>query len=323
MIPRPIQILIQKTKDVLRIRHYSLRTEYSYIRWIRDYSRYHQFRNPMELSKEHVTNYLSYLARERNVAASTQNQALAAILFLYQQVLEVKLGWLEDVERAQKPKRIPVVLSRAEIKRLLAQMEGVTWLMANLLYGSGLRLNECLRLRIKDIDFHYNQIIVRDTKGRKDRVTMLPHVLHAQLKRHIQKVKALHESDLQEGFGSVQLPYALRRKYPNAEKLWMWQFVFPAKHRSTDPRSGIIRRHHLHESVLQRAVQTAVRKAGINKPASCHTLRHSFATHLLESGADIRTVQELLGHKELETTMIYTHVLNKGGRGSTSPLDLL
>ena len=323
MIPRPIQILIQKTKDILRIRHYSLRTEYSYIRWIRDYCRYHQFRNPIELSKEHVTSYLSYLATERNVAASTQNQALAAILFLYLHVLELKLGWLDDVQRAQKPKRIPVVLSKSETKMLLAQMDGVTLLMANLLYGSGLRLKECLRLRVKDIDFHYHQLIVRDTKGRKDRVTMLPRTIQPLLKRHLQKVKAIHESDLKEGFGAVHLPFALHKKYPNADKLWMWQFVFPSKHRSTDPRTGIVRRHHLNESVLQRAVQTAVRKAGIHKPASCHTLRHSFATHLLESGADIRTVQELLGHKELETTMIYTHVLNKGGRGSTSPLDLL
>jgi len=323
MIPRQIQILIQKTKDVLRVRHYSLRTEYSYIRWIRDFSRYHQYRNPQELTKEHVTAYLSYLAKDRNVAASTQNQALAAILFLFQHVLEQKIGWLEDVQRAQKSKRIPVVLSRPEVKSLLSQIDGTPWIMANILYGSGLRLTECLRLRVKDIDFHYNQIIVRDTKGRRDRVTMLPRSIRSNLKKHLLRVKELHTIDLREGYGEVHLPYALKRKYPNADKEWMWQFVFPAKHRATDPRSGTLRRHHVHESVLQRAVQMAVRKAGIQKPASCHTLRHSFATHLLENGSDIRTVQELLGHKDVETTMIYTHVVNKGGRGSTSPLDLL
>jgi len=323
MIPRLVQLLIEKTRDILRIRHYSLRTEYSYIRWIRDFARYHNYRDPKELNKEHVTAYLSYLAKERNVAGSTQNQALAAILFLYQNVIEQQIGWLDDVERAQKPKPIPVVLSRAEVKSVLSQIDGTPWIMANLLYGSGLRLSECLRLRVKDVDFHYNQIIVRDTKGRKDRVTMLPRSLKAHLHKHLQRVKELHTIDLREGFGAVHLPYALKRKYPNADKDWSWQYVFPAKHRANDPRTGVLRRHHVHDSVLQRAVQMAVRKAGINKPASCHTLRHSFATHMLESGSDIRTVQELLGHKEVETTMIYTHVINKGGRGSTSPLDLL
>lgn len=289
----------------------------------RQYIRFHGFRNPIELNQHHITQFLSHLANQRNVAASTQNQALCALVFFYRHILQQPFGWLDDLERASKPKGLPLVLSRQEVKTILSQLDGTPWLMANLLYGAGLRLMECLRLRVKDIDFHYNQILVRDTKGKQDRVTMLPRVLKSHLQRHLIRVKELHQIDLKEGYGAVVLPYALQNKYPGAEKEWSWQYVFPAKHRSLDPRSGKFRRHHVHETVLQRAVQQAVRLTGISKPASCHTLRHSFATHLLESGVDIRTLQELLGHKELDTTMIYTHVIQKGGRGTSSPLDFL
>lgn len=323
MISHDTRILIERTRQLIRIRHYSIRTEQSYLRWIEQYLRFHHDRNPTELNKHHITQFLSHLASERNVAAATQNQALCALVFLYRNILEQPFGWLDDLERASKPKRIPLVLSRQEVKTILSQLDGTPWLMANLLYGAGLRLMECLRLRVKDLDFQYNQIVVRDTKGKQDRVTMLPRVLKSPIQKHLLRVKELHRIDLQEGYGTVLLPYALQKKYPAAEKEWSWQYVFPAKHRSLDPRSGNFRRHHVHETVLQRAVQQAVRIAGISKPASCHTLRHSFATHLLESGVDIRTLQELLGHKELDTTMIYTHVIHKGGRGTSSPLDLL
>jgi integron integrase len=273
------------------------------------------------MGEPEVSKFLSNLAVEGKVSASTQNQALSAILFLYQAVLKQELGWINNVKRAKKPSHLPVVFTKEEAKAVLLRLEGTKWLMASLLYGAGLRLMECLGLRVKDIDFSYSQITVRDGKGGKDRLTMLPESLKDPLKKHLEKVSILHEQELKEGFGKVYLPFALAKKYPNAEREFAWQYVFPASNRSIDPRSGIERRHHIYETVLQKAVKAAVRAAGINKPASCHTFRHSFATHLLEDGYDIRTVQELLGHKDVSTTMIYTHVLNKGGKGVRSPLD--
>ena len=273
------------------------------------------------MGEAEVSKFLSHLAVEGKVSASTQNQALSALLFLYQEVLKQELDWINNVTRAKKPSHLPVVFTKEEAKAVLLRLEGTKWLMASLLYGAGLRLMECLGLRVKDIDFSYNQITVRDGKGGKDRLTMLPGSLKDPLKKHLEKVRILHEQDLKEGFGKVYLPFALAKKYPNAEREFAWQYLFPASNRSIDPRSGTERRHHIYETVLQKAVKAAVRAAGINKPASCHTFRHSFATHLLEDGYDIRTVQELLGHKDVSTTMIYTHVLNKGGKGVRSPLD--
>ena len=270
-----------------------------------------------------ITSFLNWLASERNVAAATQNQALNALLFLYRHVLERDLPWLEGLVRAKRPVRLPVVLSEAEVRRLLAGLEGVRWLMASLLYGAGLRLQECLQLRVKDVDFAYRQVFVRDGKGGRDRVTMLPEGVVQPLQAHLGKLRTLHRKDLVEGYGEVWLPHALARKYPRAGFDWGWQFVFPSKKRSPDPETGVIRRHHVYPDTLHRAVKRAARAAGIIKPVSCHTLRHSFATHLLQSGSDIRTVQELLGHSDVSTTMVYTHVMNKGARGVTSPLDRL
>ncbi|WP_036267722.1 integron integrase [Methylocaldum szegediense] len=313
--------LLDQVRDKIRVKHYSLRTEDAYVQWIKRFILFHGKRHPKDMSAPEVEAFLSHLATQRNVAASTQSQALSAILFLYREVLGIELPWLENVTRAKKPQRLPVVLTVQEVKSVLAHLDGRNWVMASLLYGSGLRLMECVRLRVKDVDFAMRQIVVRDGKGAKDRVTMLPDSPVELLKHYLEKVKAVHEKDLHEGFGEVYLPFALERKYPNAGREWGWQYVFPASQRSIDPLSGKERRHHLDEKVLQRAVRTAVREAGLTKPASCHTLRHSFATHLLQSGYDIRTVQELLGHKDVQTTMIYTHVLNRGGRGVVSPLD--
>jgi integron integrase len=315
------QQLVQKIRNQIRLRHYSLRTESTYIQWIRQFLQFHNLKNPLTLNKEEISKFLSYLAIQRKVAASTQNQALAAILFLYRDVLNKPFGWLEDVERAKRPARIPTVLSKKEALSIIQCLEGTKWIMVSLLYGSGLRLMECIRLRVKDIDFAQNRIIVRDAKGRKDRTTILPHKLKEALNQHLKKIKMLHEQDLKEGFGSVYLPYALEKKYPNASCEWIWQFVFPSSKRSSDPLTGAIRRHHVNEASLQRSVSAAIRMAGINKAASCHTFRHSFATHLLECGCDIRTVQELLGHKDLNTTMIYTHVLRKDIPSIKSPID--
>jgi integron integrase len=315
--------LLNQVRDLIRLRHYSLRTEEAYSRWIKEYILFHHKRHPGQMGEHEVSEFLSYLAVQRRVAASTQNQALSAILFLYRDVLKQPLDWLEKVERAKKPSRLPVVFTREEVRAILAQLDRSKWLMASLLYGSGLRLMECLRLRVKDIDFGYHQIVVRDGKGNKDRATMLPTSLEEPLQRHLAKVKALHEQDLKEGFGQVYLPFALEQKYPKADREWGWQYVFPASKRSVDPRSGTVRRHHVAESALQKAVYAAIRAAGVSKPGSCHSFRHSFATHLLENGYDIRTVQELLGHKDVGTTMIYTHVINKGGKGVRSPMDLL
>jgi integron integrase len=291
--------------------------------WIKRFILFHGKRHPRDMGGQEVQQFLSHLAVAGHVAASTHSQALSAVLFLYQQVLKQDIGWLDDVVRAKQPQRVPVVLTQDEVKVVLAHLSGTTWIMATLLYGAGLRLLECLRLRVKNVDFTYNQIVVRDGKGRKDRVTMLPQQVKAPLRRHLHDVQQLHVQDVQAGAGHVYLPYALERKYPNASREWIWQYVFPAARPSRDPRTGIIRRHHIHKLVLQRAVHAAVRKANIPKPASAHTLRHSFATHLLEAGYDIRTVQELLGHKDVSTTMIYTHVLHRGGHGVKSPADLL
>ncbi len=319
--PLEIQKLIKQTRDVLRVKHYSIRTEESYLRWIQYYLRFHNNQDPTYMGKIQMGDFLTHLAVRQNVAASTQNQALSALLFLYKEVLQRPLEWLDHVERAKKPQKIPVVFTRSEVKAILQQMEGTKWIMANLLYGSGLRLMECIRLRVKDLDFGFHQLVVRDGKGNKDRITMLPESVVKPLNDHLIRVKTLHDTDLKEGFGSVYLPGALDRKYPGAPKLWAWQYVFPSSKRSLDPRSGHYQRHHVDENVLQRAVQDAIRRAGITKPGSCHTLRHSFATHLLEKGYDIRTVQELLGHKDVETTMIYTHVLQKGAKAVRSPSD--
>lgn len=290
--------------------------------YIREFILYPHKRHPKEMGVEEIQAYLSYLAVEKNVAASTQNVARNALLFLYKKVLEIDLPFIDKIETAKRPERVPVVLARNEIQAIPANLDGVYHLMASLLYGSGLRLTECLNLRVKDLDFEYRQITVRDGKGQKDRVTMLPSSTIEPLKIQLEKAKVLHHLDLNEGYGTVYLPYALERKYKNANREWAWQFVFPANNRSKDPSSDIVRRHHIYPDSLQRAVKKAIRQAGITKHASCHTFRHSFATHLLEDGYDIRTVQELLGHKDVRTTMIYTHVLNRGGRGVRSPLDL-
>jgi len=313
--------LLDQVRAAIRVRHYSRRTEDTYVHWIRRFILFHAKRHPQEMGEREVTAFLTYLAVDKNVAASTQNQALAAILFLYQKVLEMKLDWLEDVVRARRPKRLPVVLSRDEVTRLLNALQGMPQLIARLMYGTGMRLLEALRLRVKDVDFARRQVIVRAGKGDKDRYTVLPEALIEPLQTHLQKVQALHTSDLANGFGSVQLPFALARKYPNADREWGWQYVFPSGKFSTARGDSVLRRHHLDEKNLQRNIRQAVERCRFGKPVSSHTLRHCFATHLLESGYDIRTIQELLGHKDVSTTMIYTHVLNKGGRGVVSPLD--
>jgi integron integrase len=313
--------LLEQVRERLRVKHYSLRTEQAYLGWIRRFILANGKRHPRDMGGVEVGRFLTDLATRGNVAAGTQNQALAALLFLYREVLAMELPWVDDVVRAKRPRRVPVVLTREEVRRLLAQLEGRDWLMAGLLYGSGLRLMECLRLRVKDVDFDRREITVRSGKGGKDRHVPLPQALADALRDQMAAARLLHAADLDAGHGEVHLPYALARKYPNAAREWGWQYVFPASHRAVDPRAGIVRRHHLDEKVLQRAVRNAVRRAGIVKPATCHTLRHSFATHLIEDGYDIRTVQELLGHKDVATTQIYTHVLNRGGRGVYSPLD--
>ncbi|BBO79603.1 integron integrase [Desulfosarcina ovata subsp. sediminis] len=315
--------LLDQVRDVIRCKHYSIRTENTYTEWVRRYILFHNKRHPKDLNEKHISAFLTHLAVNRKVTSSTQNQALCALVFLYRQVLKMDLGNFENVIRAKKPSKLPVVFTREEVRQILLQLNGVHWLMGQLLYGAGLRVMECVRLRVKDVDFGYHQIVVRDGKGHKDRVTMLPKIIVDELKRHLQRVKKIHETDLADGFGAVYLPYALERKYRNANRSWPWQYVFQASRRSIDPRTGIERRHHISETVPQRAIRSAIRKSGITKAGSCHSLRHSFATHLLESGYDIRTVQELLGHKDVSTTMIYTHVLNRGGKGVQSPGDTL
>jgi integron integrase len=315
--------LLDRVRDALRVRHMSLRTEKAYLHWIRRYILFHGKRHPKEMGEEEINAFLTHLAVEGQVSASTQTQALCALLFLYRTVLEKEVGELEGLVRAKRRRKLPVVLTAEEVKRILSRLEGDDRIFLSLLYGTGMRLLEGLRLRVKDVDFAYDQITIRDGKGAKDRVTMLPSSLKADLREHLKKVKLQHEADLRAGHGWVYLPNALSRKYPGAAAEWGWQYVFPAPALSRDPRSGERRRHHLYERSVQKAFHQAVREAAIVKPATCHTLRHSFATHLLMNGYDIRTVQELLGHKSVKTTMIYTHVLNRGGRGVQSPVDLL
>jgi len=313
--------LLDQLRDAIRAKHYSYRTEQTYVDWCKRYILYHHKRHPAEMGMPEIQAFIIYLANDQNVAASTQNQALSAILFLYRNVLLRDIEFPTDIVRAKKPERLPTVLTKAEVLLVIGKMSGTPKLMVQLLFGSGLRLMECLRLRIKDIDFANRQIIVRDGKGENDRSVPLPGSILLALQLHIQKVEALHQQDLREGYGEVHLPYALARKYPNANRELGWQYVFPASQRSIDPKTGKTMRHHLHESVLQRAIKDAARLAKINKSVSPHTFRHSFATHLLENGYDIRTVQELLGHKDVKTTMIYTHVLQRGALAVKSPLD--
>jgi integron integrase len=317
----PQPSLLDQVRSIIRLRHYSIRTEEAYLNVIRRFIIYHKKRHPREMGVNEIRQYLSHLATDGNVAASTQNVALSALLFLYREVLLIELPLIEGVQRAKRPQRIPVVLTIEEVKRVLAQMDGTHHLMASLLYGARLRLMECVRLRVKDLDFDYRQIIVRDGKGEKDRRTILPSPLTEPLRRHLARVRLEHEEDVRQGYGRVYLPYALERKYPSAAADWLWQYTFPAAKFSVDPRTGERRRHHASEDRLQKAVRRAIQNARVEKRASCHTLRHSFATHLLEDGYDIRTIQELLGHADISTTMIYTHVLNRGGRGVRSPLE--
>jgi len=320
---RPKKKIIQRLRLALRSRHYSRRTEKSYVAWVKRFIHFSGLRHPAEMGEKEINEFLSYLAVKKKVSASTQNQALCAILFLYRHVLNREIGELGDVIRARKPRRLPVVLTCEEVKRILNHLRGTNWLIAALMYGAGLRLSECLRLRVQDIDFDGCMIIVRDGKGFKDRITMLPARLKEPLKKHLAKVKKIHERDLADGWGKVWLPYALDRKYRNAATEWGWQWVFPQKHRWINHVTGKQGRHHVDASIVQKAFKKAVRAAGISKRATCHSLRHSFATHLIEKGYDIRTVQELLGHKDVRTTMIYTHVLNRGPGSVQSPVDVL
>ena len=319
---KPPRKLLDRVRDAIRVRHYSRRTEDAYLGWTRRYVHFHDLRHPETMGEHEIASFLTDLAVRGAVSSSTQNQALAALLFLYRDVLGIQLTWTDDVVRAKRPRRLPVVLTRQEVRSVLGTLTGVHRLMAALLYGSGLRLTECLELRIKDVDFSGNQIVVRGGKGARDRVTMLPRRVQPRLRAHVARVRLLHDRDRAAGRGSVPLPGALDRKYPGSAVELGWQFLFPAA-RTTRLPDGHHYRLHLHESSLQRAVKDAIRASGITKRASCHTFRHSFATHLLESGYDIRTVQELLGHRDVSTTMIYTHVLNKGGLGVTSPADVL
>lgn len=313
--------LLDQVRALIRTMHYSIRTEEAYVDWIRRFILFHKKRHPAQMGKAEIEEFLTHLAVDRRVAASTQSQAKSALLFLYQQVLKLEIEWLKDVVAAKQPQRLPTVLTVDETRSLLSHMKSETWLVASLLYGSGLRLMEACRLRVLDIDFNMRQITVRNGKGAKDRVTMLPEALVVPLKSHLELVRLQHQRDCEQGGGEVYLPFALDRKYPAAAREWKWQYVFPADGLSEDPRSDIVRRHHIDEQRVQRAVKQAAQDANIQKKVTPHTLRHSFATHLLQSGYDIRTVQELLGHKDVRTTQIYTHVLNRGGNAVLSPLD--
>ncbi len=321
--PPPPKKLLDQLRDALRVKHYALSTENSYVDWVERFIRFHKMRHPDTMGEAEIaaSQSVTHLAVQDNVAAPTQSQALSALLFLYRHVLHVELDGRIDLVRAKKSRHLPVVLTKAEVQAVLRHVPNEYQTMTKLLYGSGLRLMECVRLRVKDLDFAQRQIVVRDGKGMKDRVTMLPDQLREPLEVHLTQVKQLHTQDLERGYGAVYLPFALERKYPSAQREWLWQYVFPSDRLSTDPRSGVTRRHHVDPSGLQKAVKDAVRAAGLTKNASCHSFRHSFATHLLESGYDIRTVQELLGHADVKTTMIYTHVLNRGGLAVRGPLD--
>jgi len=333
--------LLDRVREAIRARHYSLRTEEAYVGWIRRFILFHKKRHPLEMAEPEINAFVTHLAVESSIGASTQTQALSALMFLYRHVLRKPLPDLDTVIRAKRPGRLPSVLTRSEVRRILGRMNGTPRLVATLLYGTGMRLLECLRLRVKDLEFGNNRIIVRDTKGGEDRVVPFPVVARAEMPSWLSRVKRIHDSDLADGFGSVYLPDAIARKFPGSEREWGWQYVFPGEHRSHDPRGKELRRrpgsaapvltptgqperrHHLHETVIQRALRRAVLDVGISRRISCHTFRHSFATHLLEEGYDIRTIQELLGHRDVKTTMIYTHVLNRGGRGVRSPVDIL
>jgi len=315
--------LFDRVRQIIQALHYSPRTEKTYIGWIKRFIFFCGKRHPIEMGEKEINEFLSFLAIKKNVTASTQNQALCAIVFLYRHVLNRDIGLLDGLIRAKRPGRLSIVLTKGEVRKVISHLSGIKKMIVMIMYGSGLRLMECLRLRIKDIDLLSNQIIIRDGKGNKDRITMLPEVVNAPLKEHIRRVWKIHQLDLKDGFGRVYLPYALSRKYPNAPREWNWQYVFPASKRFRNPGTGEHGRHHIHETAIQKSVKKAIRAAGIVKHASCHTFRHSFATHLLEDGYDIRTVQELLGHKDVRTTMIYTHVLNRGVRGVLSPADRL
>jgi integron integrase len=320
--PRQEKKLLDQYRDAINLKHYSPRTGDTYIHWAKEYILFHHKRHPKEMGAPEINQFLTHLASEKKISASVQNQALSAILFLYRHILHIELDEASLAEfRPQRVKNIPTVLSKDEIKRVFENMTGIHKLIAQVMYGGGLRIMETMRLRVKDIDFDHHQIIVRDGKGEDDRVTLLADAVREPLQLHLEYVKLIHKKDLADGFGSVYLPYALGRKYPNAEKDWIWQYVFPAPDLSRDPRTGITRRHHLHESTVQKVVKEAARCAKINKHVTPHTFRHSFATHLLQNGYDIRTVQELLGHKDVKTTMIYTHVLQRGGLAVRSPLD--
>ncbi len=316
-------MLLDQFRQALRSRHYSPRTEEAYVLWVRRFIHFHSLQHPAEMAEPEINEFLTHLAIKMRVSAATQNQALCALLFLYRQVLKREIGDLGDVVRARKPRRLPVVLTRDEVKAVLAQLDGENRLMVMLMYGAGLRLAECVRLRVQDIDFGGRQIMVRHGKGGKDRVTMLPQSAEGPLRLQLRKVKAIHQADLAEGWGKVPIPDALDRKYPNAPSDWRWQWVFPQANRWKDGGTAQQGRHHVDKSIVQRAVKEAVVRAGLTKRATCHTFRHSFAAHLLEAGYDIRTVQELLGHKDVKTTMIYTHVLNRGPAGVRSPVDAL
>jgi integron integrase len=313
--------LLEQVREVIRMKHYSIRTEQAYVDWIKRYIFFHNKRHPQEMGEDEIRSFISDLATKKSVAASTQTVALSALLFLYRDVLKKDLPYVEGIERAKKPERLPVVFTKAEVQKVLSRLDGVPYLIASLLYGAGLRLMDALRLRVKDIDFERNEIVVREGKGAKDRVTMLPRSIKVRLQEHVARVELLHNDDLSEGYGEVYLPYATGRKYSKAGKEWKWQYVFPAGKLSVDPRSGKRRRHHGSEDSFHRALKRATSQAGIAKFGSSHKFRHSFATHLLEDGYDMRTVQELLGHKDVRTIMIYTHVLNRGGKGVRSPLD--
>ncbi len=321
MSPTPTPRLLDSLRKEIRTRHYSFRTEKAYVDWVTRFILHHDKRHPREMGGTEIKEFLSHLAVERHVSPATQAQALAALLFLYKRVINVDLPWIDDVVRAHRPKRLPTVLDKSEARRVIAHLRGYHWLIGGLLYGSGLRLLEALRLRVKDVDLYHRRIMVRNGKGAKDRVTILSAPLAEPLQTHLKTVRTLHDHAVEAGYGGVELPYALARKYPRAHLQWGWQYVFPAARPSLDSRSGATRRHHVHEESVQRQVRNAARAAGIEKPVSPHTFRHSFATHLLEAGYDIRTVQELLGHKDVSTTQIYTHVMAPGKNAVRSPFD--